>query len=151
VSGIGHAPHERSAAEREALALSDTLVEELAAADVLVLAVPMYNFGLPSALKAWIDHVVRAGLTFRYGADGPEGLLKNKRAILVVSRGGVYSQGPMQQLDFQERYLKSVLGFIGISEVDVVRVEGLARGEQAVRAAMTNAREQSRQALRELA
>jgi FMN-dependent NADH-azoreductase len=111
----------------------------------------MYNFGLPSALKAWIDHVVRAGSTFRFGANGPEGLLRNKRAIVVVSRGGVYSDGPLKQLDFQESYMKSVLGFIGITDVEVVRVEGVAMGDQAVRTAMANARQQSAHALRELA
>jgi FMN-dependent NADH-azoreductase len=151
VSGVTQKPEQRSPAETQALALSDGLIEELAAADVLVLAVPMYNFGLPSALKAWIDHVVRAGRTFRFGANGPEGLLRNKRAIVVVSRGGVYSDGPLKQLDFQEGYLKSVLGFIGITDVEVVRVEGVAMGEEAVRAAMANARQQSAHALRELA
>jgi FMN-dependent NADH-azoreductase len=151
VSGMTQKPEQRSAAETQALALSDALIEELAAADVVVLAVPMYNFGLPSALKAWIDHVVRAGSTFRFGANGPEGLLRNKRAIVVVSRGGVYSDGPMKQLDFQESYLKSVLGFIGITDVEMVRVEGVAMGEQAVRTAMANARQQSAHALRELA
>lgn len=151
VNGMARAPEQRSAAESEALALSDVLIEELMAADVLVLAVPMHNFGLPSALKAWIDHVVRAGQTFSYGAGGPEGLVKNKRAIVVVSRGGVYSDGPMKQFDFQEGYLKSVLGFIGLTDVEMVRVEGVAMGEQAVRRAMASAKEQSAQALRELA
>jgi len=151
VNGLAHAPEQRSAAESEALAVSDGLIGELMAADVLVLAVPMHNFGLPSSLKAWIDHVVRAGLTFRYGAGGPEGLVRNKRAIVVVSRGGVYSDGPMKQYDFQEGYLKSVLGFIGITDVEVVRVEGVAMGEQAVRRAMASAKEQSAHALRELA
>ena len=151
VSGMTQKPEQRSRAETQALALSDALIEELAAADVVVLAVPMYNFGLPSALKAWIDHVVRAGSTFRFGANGPEGLLRNKRAIVVVSRGGVYSDGPLKQLDFQESYMKSVLGFIGITDVEVVRVEGVAMGDQAVRTAMANARQQSAHALRELA
>jgi FMN-dependent NADH-azoreductase len=151
VSGMARTPEQRTPAEAQALALSDGLIEELAAADVLVLAVPMYNFGLPSALKAWVDHVVRAGRTFRFGANGPEGLLRNKRAIVVVSRGGVYSDGPLKQLDFQESYLKSVLGFIGITDVEMVRVEGVALGDQAIRAAMANARQQSAHALRELA
>src|ERR1700691_4480020 len=77
VSGMARTPDQRSPAEAKALAVSDALIEELAAADVLVLAVPMYNFGLPSALKAWVDHIVRAGRTFRFGANGPEGLLRN--------------------------------------------------------------------------
>jgi FMN-dependent NADH-azoreductase len=151
VSGMAHTPEQRSPAEAQALAVSDTLIDELAAADVLVLAVPMYNFGLPSALKAWVDHVVRAGRTFRFGANGPEGLLKNKKAVVVVSRGGVYSDGPMKQLDFQESYLKSVLGFIGIADLEVIRVEGVALGEQAIRDAMAAARRQSASVLREFA
>ena len=140
VSGMALKAEQRSPAEARALAVSDALVDELLAADVLVLAVPMYNFGLPSALKAWIDHVVRAGRTFAYGAQGPQGLLRNKRAVVVVSRGGVYSAGPMQAFDFQESYLKSVLGFIGITDVEVVRVEGLAMGEHAVREAIAAAK-----------
>jgi FMN-dependent NADH-azoreductase len=143
VSGIAVAPEQRSAAEAKAIAVSDALVDELIAADVLVLAVPMYNFGLPSALKAWIDHVVRAGRTFAYTAEGPRGLLNDKKAIVVVSRGGVYSEGPMKGFDFQESYLKSVLGFIGITDVEVVRVEGVAMGEDAVRKAMVAARARS--------
>lgn len=149
VSGLHRAPPERTAAETEALAVSDKLIDELVAADVLVLATPMHNFGLSSALKAWIDHVVRGGLTFRYGANGPEGLLKNKKAIVVVARGGVYSEGPMRELDFQESYLKSVLGFIGITDVEMVRIEGVARGEQAVRNAMNSAKQRSAQVVRE--
>ena len=83
-------PEKRSPAEAKALALSDALVDELAAADVVVFAVPMHNFGLPSSLKAWIDHVVRPGRTFSYSEKGPEGLLKGKKAVVVVARGGVF-------------------------------------------------------------
>ncbi len=151
VSGMALSAEQRSPAEARAIAVSDALIDEMIAADVLVLAVPMYNFGLPSALKAWIDHVVRAGRAFSYGAQGPLGLLKNKKAVVVVSRGGIYSEGPMQAFDFQENYLKSVLGFIGISEVEVVRVEGVAMGEQAVRKAMLAARTRSDNVVRELA
>jgi FMN-dependent NADH-azoreductase len=86
----------------------------------------MHNFGPPSTLKAWIDHVVRAGRTFSYSEKGPEGLLKGKRAILVLASGGVYSDGPAKPFDFQEPYLRTILGFIGLTEVDVVRVEGVA-------------------------
>jgi FMN-dependent NADH-azoreductase len=151
INGMAHAPEQRSTAESEALALSDVLIGELMVADVLVLAVPMHNFGLPSALKAWIDHVVRAGLTFRFGANGPEGLVRNKRAIVVVARGGVYSEGPLKAFEFQESYLKSVLGFIGITDVEVVRVEGVHLGGEAVRKAMASAKQQSAHVLRELA
>jgi FMN-dependent NADH-azoreductase len=141
----------RSPAEAKALALSDALVDELAAADVIVLAVPMYNFGVPSSLKAWIDHVVRPGRTFSYSEKGPEGLLKDKKAVVVVARGGVYSEGPAQQLDFQESYLRTVLGFIGITNVHVVRVEGVAMGEEPLRNAMAAAKAQSEQVVHEFA
>ena len=100
-------------AQREALVLSNALVEELKAADTIVIGSPMYNFGIPSTLKSWFDHVLRAGVTFRYSEAGPEGLLKGKRAIIVESRGGVYSEGPAQAADFQEPYLRQLLGFIG--------------------------------------
>src|SRR5882762_11808554 len=114
----------RSPAEAKALALSDALVDELAAADVVVLAVPMYNFGLPSSLKAWIDHIVRPGRTFSYSEKGPQGLVTGKKAVFVFARGGLYSDGPMQAFDFQEPYLRAALGFVGIADVEVVRVEG---------------------------
>jgi FMN-dependent NADH-azoreductase len=151
VSGIGLPAEKRSISEAAAIAVSDALVDELMVADLLVLAVPMYNFGLPSALKAWIDHVVRAGRTFAYTGQGPQGLLKNKRAVIVVSRGGVYSEGPMKAFDFQEGYLRSVLGFIGIIDIEVVRVEGVALGEAAVRQAMIAAKAQSGSVAREFA
>ncbi|MEJ0047509.1 MAG: FMN-dependent NADH-azoreductase [Rhodospirillales bacterium] len=151
VSGIVLPPEQRNVAQAAAIAVSDALIDEVIAADVLVLAAPMYNFGPPSALKAWIDHVVRAGRTFAYTAQGPQGLLKNKKAVLVVSRGGIYSEGPMKAFDFQESYLKSVLGFIGIADVEVVRVEGVALGEEAVRKAMIAAKAQSDTLTREFA
>jgi FMN-dependent NADH-azoreductase len=126
VSALQTQPEQLTQEQAEAVAFSDSLIAELSAADILVLAVPMHNFGLPSTLKAWIDHVVRAGSTFSYSASGPMGLLKGKRAILVLARGGVYSNGPTKPFDFQEPYLRSILGFIGITDVDVVYVEGVA-------------------------
>ena len=110
----------------------DVQLGELQAADVLVLGAPMYNFGVSSMLKAWIDHVVQAGRTFHYTATGPEGLLKNKKAILVLATGGVYSAGPAAGMDFVEPYLRAVLGFIGITDVTVIRAEALAMGEAGV-------------------
>ena len=129
----------QSDAERQALVLSDTLVDELFAADLIVMAVPMHNFGLPSSLKAWIDHIVRPGRTLTYSEKGPLGLVTGKKAVLVFARGGVYSEGPMQPFDFQEPYLRAVLGFIGITDVEVVRVEGVALGEEAVSQALRSA------------
>jgi FMN-dependent NADH-azoreductase len=131
--------------------LSDTLVDELVAADIVVLAVPMHNFGLPAALKSWIDHIVRAGRTFSYSAAGPAGLLNDKKAILVVSRGGIYSEGPMKAFDFQETYLRSVLGFIGVTDVQAVRVEGVAMGADALTNAMSSASAQAEEAVRSIA
>jgi len=109
--------------EADQSALADFL-----AADVVVVGAPMYNFSIPSQLKAWIDRIVVAGKTFRYTANGPEGMAKGKKAVLVISRGGIYSAGPAAALDFQETYLRGVLGFIGISDVEVIRAEGLAMG-----------------------
>jgi FMN-dependent NADH-azoreductase len=151
ITGRALPPEKRSPAEAKALALSDILLAELEAADIVVFAVPMYNFGVPSSLKAWIDHVLRPGRAFSYSEKGPEGLLKGKKAVVVVSRGGIYSEGPAQQLDFQESYLRAVLGFIGITNVHVVRVEGVGMGEQALKNAMASANAQSEKVVREFA
>jgi FMN-dependent NADH-azoreductase len=110
---------------REAGRLSDALTEELLAADLLVIATPTWNFGIPSVLKAWIDLVVRPGITFRYAEAGVEGLAVGKRAILVIASGGVFSDGPWKPWDYVEPYLRQVLKFIGIEDVQTVRVEGL--------------------------
>ena len=151
VTGRALPPEKRSPAEAKALALSDILLAELEAADVVVFAVPMHNFSVPSSLKAWIDHVVRPGRAFSYSEKGPQGLLKGKKAVVVAARGGIYSEGPAQQLDFQESYLRAVLGFIGITNVHVVRVEGVGMGEQALKSAMASAKAQSENVVREFA
>jgi len=123
--------------QRALLARSEALVDELLAADVIVIAAPMINFTIPSNLKAWIDYVARAGRTFRYGEKGPEGLVKGKQVIIVAARGGVYAGNPA--LDFQVPYLKSVLGFLGMTEVEVLEVEGTAYGTEAAEKAVTAA------------
>jgi len=116
-------------------------LEELMTADILVIGAPMYNFSIPSQLKAWIDRVVIAGKTFRYGANGAEGLLLNKKVFIASSRGNVYAPGsPTAALEHHENYLTGVLGFIGLNDVTVVRAEGLAFGPEAREAAMLNAR-----------
>lgn len=130
-----------TAAELAARALSDSLVVELAAADILVIASPMYNFGMSSTLKAWFDHVLRAGLTFRYGANGPEGLMTGKKAVVIESRGGFYSEGPAAAMDVQEAHIRIMLGFMGIDEVTFVRAEKLAFGPEAAEAAIAEAGE----------
>jgi FMN-dependent NADH-azoreductase len=111
-------------ANKESARLSDQLTDELLASDLLVIATPMWNFGIPSLLKAWIDHVIRAGRTFNYAENGVVGLAKNKRAILVLASGGVFSEGPWKPSDFVEPYLRLILGFIGIGDIQTVRVEG---------------------------
>ena len=117
-------------AQAAARALSDELIGELRAADTIVIGAPMYNFGIASTLKAWFDHVLRAGSTFRYTDNGPVGLLKGKRAIVVETRGGSYSEGPAQTLDAQEPHLRTLLGFMGITDVTFVPAERLALGPQ---------------------
>jgi len=110
---------------KDVLHLSDQLTDELLSSDLLVIASPMWNFGIPSSLKAWIDHVVRAGKTFNYAGDGVEGLAKGKRAILVLASGGVFSDGPWKPWDTVEPYLRQILGFVGINDVQTVRAEGM--------------------------
>jgi FMN-dependent NADH-azoreductase len=112
------------------------MLDEFLAADVVVIGAPMYNFGISSQLKAWFDRIVVAGKTFRYGETGPEGLAGGKKVVIVSSRGGIYSEGsPYAPADFQETYLRHTLGFIGVSDIEFVRAEGLNLGaEQKVQA-----------------
>jgi FMN-dependent NADH-azoreductase len=124
------------------LAKGGAYLEELFAADIIVIGAPMYNFSIPSQLKAWIDRVVVAGKTFRYGANGVEGLLKNKKTFIASSRGSVYAAGsPAAALEHHESYLTGVLAFIGLTDATIVRAEGLALGVEAREAAMLKARE----------
>jgi FMN-dependent NADH-azoreductase len=110
---------------KAAARLSDRLTDELLASDLLVIATPMWNFGIPSVLKAWIDLVVRPGRTFRYADGGVLGLAGDRKAILVLASGGVFTDGPWRPRDFVEPYLRQILGFIGITDVETVRVEGM--------------------------
>lgn len=128
-----------TSAAREAIALSDRLIAELKEADLIVIGAPMYNFGMPSTLKAWFDHVLRAGISFRYSSAGPEGLIKGKRAIVVESRAGFYSEGPAAVMDSQEPHIRTLLGFMGIDEVTFVRAEKLAFGPEAADASIADA------------
>src|SRR5579859_7245911 len=112
------APDARNAEQKAHLAESERLIDELFAADEIVIGIPMHNFGIPSALKLWIDQVVRRGRTFSYGANGPEGLVKGKLATLLIATGGDYAQGsPAASFNFVEPYMRTVLGFLGISDV----------------------------------
>ncbi|HEY2051248.1 MAG TPA: NAD(P)H-dependent oxidoreductase [Caulobacteraceae bacterium] len=114
-----------TAAQAEEKALSDRLVAELLAADVIVIGTPMYNFTVTTQLKAWLDRVCQAGLTFRYTPEGPVGLATGKRAILAASRGGNYLAPERAHQDFQLPYLKQILGFVGVSDISVVVAEGV--------------------------
>lgn len=133
LAGIGRQAPEGSefAATR---ALQDKLIGEVFAADVILLGLPLYNFGMPSTLKAWFDYVARAGTTFRYTAEGPEGLVKGKRAIVAHARAGAYDDAT--GFPFAVPHLRSLLGFIGITDVTVVTAEGLANGPDAAAAAI---------------
>jgi FMN-dependent NADH-azoreductase len=116
-------PEERSAAQGDVIAYSDTLIAELKQADVIVLGLPMYNFGVPSQLKAYFDHIARAGETFRYTASGPVGLLQGKKAYIFAARGGLYAG---TALDTQSSYVRDFLRFVGIEDIEFVYAEGLA-------------------------
>jgi len=117
------APERRTTAQNEVVAYSDRLIAELKEADVVVLGLPMYNFGVPSQLKAYFDHVARAGVTFRYTANGPQGLLSGKKVYVFATRGGLYAGTP---LDTQSGYVRDFLRFLGIADVEFVYAEGLA-------------------------
>jgi FMN-dependent NADH-azoreductase len=125
-----------------ARALSETLIAELLAADILLIGAPMYNFGLPTQLKSWFDYVLRPGVAFKYTETGPQGLLKDKRAIAIFARGGLYSEGPYKALDAQEPHLRALLAFMGITEISAIHAERLAMGDQARAAGLEKARSQ---------
>ena len=135
---------QQSEAERAALALSNRLTDELLGADVLVLAAPMYNFTIPSTLKAWLDHVLRAGVTFKYSETGPQGLLSGKRAFVLTARGGIYAGSG---LDHQEPYLRQALAFVGIHDVSFIHAEGLNLGGEFMEKGLSEAKAQLAQAI----
>jgi FMN-dependent NADH-azoreductase len=116
---------------KAALKNSDAAIAEIMDADVIVIGAPLWNFGVPSVLKAWIDHIARAGVTFKYSEAGAEGLVKNKTVYIAMSSGAIYSSGPMQGYDFLSNYLTSFLGFIGMTDLKVFRAEGLSYPGQA--------------------
>ena len=124
------------------LVKGNAYMDELFAADILVIGAPMYNLSIPTPLKAWIDRIAVAGKTFRYTVKGPEGLLKNKKAFIASSRGGVYSAGsPAAAFEHQESYLTGLLAFLGVTDVKIVRAEGLALSPEAKKAATDRALE----------
>jgi FMN-dependent NADH-azoreductase len=129
-------PEERSAAQHAVVAYSDTLINELKQADVIVLGLPMYNFGVPSQLKAYFDHVARAGVTFKYTERGPVGQLTGKKAYVFAARGGLYAG---TTLDTQTSYVRDFLRFIGVTDVEFVYAEGLAISPQSKQASLATA------------
>ena len=129
-------PEDRSAQQQAVIDFSDALIEELRGADVIVLGLPLYNFGVPSQLKAYFDHIARAGVTFRYTEKGPGGLLTGKKVYIMAARGGMYAGTPR---DTQTGYVRDFLAFIGITDVEFVYAEGLNMGAESKEAALTNA------------
>lgn len=128
-------------AEQLARALSDELIAELRAADTIVIGAPMYNFSIPTTLRSWFDHVLRAGETFSYSEAGPKGPLSGKKVIVVEARGGLYSEGPAQATDFQEPYLRQLLGFIGLADdLTFIRAEKIGYGPDARDQALADSR-----------
>jgi FMN-dependent NADH-azoreductase len=139
VAGVRGVP--ATNAELAARRLSDDLIAELRSADTIVIGAPMYNFSIPTGLRAWFDYVLRPGETFSYSAAGPKGLLTGKRVIVIESRGGLYSEGPAKAIDFQEPYLRTLLGFIGLSDVTFIHAEKIGFGVDAREAALASARQ----------
>jgi FMN-dependent NADH-azoreductase len=129
-------PEERSAAQQAVVAYSDTLINELKQADVIVLGLPMYNFGVPSQLKAYFDHIARAGITFKYTETGPVGLLTGKQVYVFAARGGLYAGTPM---DTQTGFVRDFLRFLGMADVQFVYAEGLAISPQSKEAGLAKA------------
>lgn len=132
-------PEERTEAQQAVVAYSDRLINELRAADTLVIGLPLYNLGIPSQLKAYFDHVTRAGETFRYTSDGVEGLLKGKKVYVFATRGGQYAGTPF---DTQTGFIRNLLGLMGITDVEFIYAEGLARSGGVKEAALEKAHEQ---------
>lgn len=132
-------PEEISQTLASELADGASILDQFLAAETIVVGAPMYNFSLPSQLKSWIDRIAVAGKTFRYGENGPEGLAKGKKVIVVSTRGGIYSSGPAAALDHQESYLSAVLGFLGITDIEFLRAEGLNLGPDSKQAAISGA------------
>ena len=124
-----------------ALAISNAYVDQLIAADIVVLGTPMHNFGVASVMKSWVDNIVRMGRTFKYDANGtPIGLLPKKKILIFVSSGGIYSSGPMIQFDHAGKYLASIFGFLGMSDITVIRAEGMALGPEIAAKSLADAK-----------
>ena len=139
LQALATVPENRNERQAELVRLADRLIEEVEAADTILIAAPMYNFSISSPLKAWIDHLARAGRTFRYTATGPEGLLEGKKVFVVASRGGSYS-GAAKAMDFQEPYLRAMFGFLGLTDLSFIHVESQNISPDAAKEGMAAAR-----------
>jgi FMN-dependent NADH-azoreductase len=138
-AGIYTPAEARTPRQSEVVGASDAALDELFAADTVILATGLINFNISSNLKSWVDHIARSGRSFSYGEAGPKGLVTGKKVYIVLASGGVYSEGALVQLDHAVPYLKSVLGFLGMTDVEVIRIEGVGMGPDAVTAALDKA------------
>lgn len=140
-AAMGNYDASNDEATKADLALGGEVLQQFLDSDTVVIGVGFYNFGIPSQLKAWIDRICAVGKTFKYGANGPEGLCGGKRVILAISRGGVYSEGPAAALEHAETYLRGVFAFLGITNIEVVVAEGVNMGDEAKAAAVKGAKD----------
>lgn len=138
-TGIYTPAEARTPRQAEVVGISDAVLDELLAADTVILATGLINFNISSTLKSWVDHIARAGRSFSYGEGGPKGLVTGKKVYVVLASGGVYSEGPAIQMDHAVPYLKSVLAFLGMTDVEVIRIEGVGMGADATAAALDKA------------
>lgn len=138
-TGISTPAEARTPRQAEVVGVSDAVLDELFSADTIILATGFINFGISSTLKSWVDHIARSGKSFSYDENGPKGLVTGKKVYIVLASGGIYSEGAAVQFDHAIPYLRSVLGFIGMTDVDVIRIEGVAMGPDAVEAALAKA------------
>lgn len=138
-AGIYTPAESRTARQAQVVGVSDAVLDELFAADTVILATGFINFNISSTLKSWVDHIARSGRSFAYGENGPKGLVTGKKVYIVLASGGVYSEGNAVQFDHAVPYLRSVLGFLGMTDVEVIRIEGVAMGPDAVAAALAKA------------
>jgi FMN-dependent NADH-azoreductase len=138
-TGIYTPAEARTPRQAEVVGVSDAVLDELFAADTVILATGFINFNISSTLKSWVDHIARSGKSFAYGEGGPKGLVNGKKVYIVLASGGIYSEGAAVQMDHAVPYLRSVLGFLGMTDVEVIRVEGVGMGADAVMAALAKA------------
>jgi FMN-dependent NADH-azoreductase len=138
-TGIYTPAEARTPRQAEVVGISDAVLDELIAADTVILATGLINFNISSTLKSWVDHIARAGRSFSYGEGGPKGLVTGKKVFVVLASGGVYSEGPAIQMDHAVPYLKSVLAFLGMTDVEVIRIEGVGMGADATATALDKA------------